>query len=880
MEKLKQFFSQAYYTAKGRDNRSQRIKALVLLALQVVFALKLFMMGVGAFPVYTIIFVIAFDLAALAIRAVTHFKADIYVCYVPPTIFSMGMLIQQALAITKQNIDAYLDDTILDNAEIALVISFVVFLFLDKILQIPEKISENGKNGGIASAKRNAEKARVIYTVFGILVWLVTIVIYALTLIMGDDNDAHLSVTLPIVGSVQLYEFLKLVFVIYNGYLLSSGDLEKGSKFSLSIAFLAVNAFFLVLMNEFGTLLVYVCAWLLTQIIFLSGDDVKDIFVYLGTKRRKLLAILVFILMGAAIVWVVEANADNESFINFIGIRQIHEVVTAVSDKYNRLIVPWVSGEGSYHTNLIKAAIQRGGAFGLFDITHINYIPEVKSDGIYSMVLHLFGWVGGLIFLLLVTTFSFHAVKSAASNEDEAISSYSLIAVFIYTVQTLISCAVAVGMLPLIGISLPLISFGGAGYVTYFVIIAIIYKSEYLNCQSGKEPEPALTTADTLNSFKDILAGFGSKAAGFFKSRFFKGLIAVVLLFALVAGLFGVITLSDFEDAVFDNLNYQHLQERENSPVEEVKDIGLFSDKKLYNVLVLGLDAKDKNNSQRSDVMMLVSFDMRHNTVKMLSFQRDSYVKIAGRDNKAKLNSAFTFGGKSARDAFEKNADKSLSKDELNKLRDRAYKAGGAQTAIETIENNFRVSIDDYFIIEFEGLKETVDSLDGIEINLSADEADYVNEKLPKESNKLSKGKNLLNGKQALTFARARHTSESDNDYNRTNRQSIVIKAMLNKCISKLKHLKIKELKEFAGAAAGMLTTSIDKKSFIKREFSLFRAMLPAVMSSDIDAIERYAVPNGNHYEDCIFGGSSCLVPQLENNAEYIRSVLKDKEDK
>lgn len=177
---------------------------------------------------------------------------------------------------------------------------------------------------------------------------------------------------------------------------------------------------------------------------------------------------------------------------------------------------------------------------------------------------------------------------------------------------------------------------------------------------------------------------------------------------------------------------------------------GAMNGKYTLNILLIGEDQWDIEEYGRSDTMILCSIDSVRDTVTMVSFLRDIYVNIPGyRSNR--LNSA--------------------------------YALGGAQLLVDTLEENFGVSIDATVEIDFNGYVAMIDYLGGVDINLTAEEARYLNSGeiwTPDhaENWNLSEGQNRLNGSQTLAYSRIRYL---DSDFVRTERQRAVLEKLMKK---------------------------------------------------------------------------------------------------
>lgn len=179
-------------------------------------------------------------------------------------------------------------------------------------------------------------------------------------------------------------------------------------------------------------------------------------------------------------------------------------------------------------------------------------------------------------------------------------------------------------------------------------------------------------------------------------------------------------------------------------------DAPKLSNKNIINILLVGSDASSKGKNRadvmengNTDVMMLVSVNTKDKTIKLVSFMRDSYTYLKGYDRFAKLNAACANGGP-------------------------AY-------LVDVIEDNYKIEIDGYAMVDFDTFIQCIDIVGGV--NVDVPEAIGKKYKIPYGNNV------LLNGAQALDFCRERKLF-SDADVSRTRNQRMVITALINKCES------------------------------------------------------------------------------------------------
>ncbi|QNB47023.1 hypothetical protein BR63_12325 [Thermanaerosceptrum fracticalcis] len=174
----------------------------------------------------------------------------------------------------------------------------------------------------------------------------------------------------------------------------------------------------------------------------------------------------------------------------------------------------------------------------------------------------------------------------------------------------------------------------------------------------------------------------------------------------------------------------------------------------ILNILLLGVDQR-KNESARSDTIILASFNLEDKEVHLLSIPRDTKVDIPGKGS-YKINHA---------DAV-----------------------GGPELAVTTVEKFLDVPVHYYVQTNFEGFRKAIDILGGVTINV--EQRMY----LPEEDINLKAGLQKLNGYDALAYVRWR--SDGKGDIGRIERQQKFFKALAQQAVSFSTVWKIPELVE------------------------------------------------------------------------------------
>ena len=171
------------------------------------------------------------------------------------------------------------------------------------------------------------------------------------------------------------------------------------------------------------------------------------------------------------------------------------------------------------------------------------------------------------------------------------------------------------------------------------------------------------------------------------------------------------------------------------------------------NVAILGIDSREDTYSKgnRSDCIIIASINNNTKDVKMFSVYRDTYVQIEGHG--------------------------------LDKIT-HAYSYGGAELALNTLNTNLDLNIEEFVVVNFDAVKDAVNNIGGVTINITDEEASHI-------SGIDKAGTYNLTGEQALAYARIRHAEGGD--YKRTERMRDVIAAI----VEKVKTFNISQINKF-----------------------------------------------------------------------------------
>lgn len=224
----------------------------------------------------------------------------------------------------------------------------------------------------------------------------------------------------------------------------------------------------------------------------------------------------------------------------------------------------------------------------------------------------------------------------------------------------------------------------------------------------------------------------------------FKRILLLLTLVLLVAAGFGGYKVYKTINAA-DNA-YDALSRGDKS---KLRDKVINMKKKPFSILFMGIENyATSGKGGRSDSLIVVTLDPRNKTMKMLSIPRDTRVTLAGdtTGKKSKINAAFA--------------------------------KGGADETVSTVEDLLDIPIDKYVTVDFNGFKDVIDEVGGVDVKVPFD-FDEMSDVSKKKRIYFKKGNMHLNGEQALAYARMRK-QDKRGDFGRNDRQKQILNALID----------------------------------------------------------------------------------------------------
>lgn len=283
-----------------------------------------------------------------------------------------------------------------------------------------------------------------------------SLVLFIATLVLGTKNKGATNWIIISGYSFQPAEIIKILFI----FSLASYYVNK-EKYTNKLVFLAIvyaHIGFLFLQKDLGTAVLFF-------LIFIT-------ILYVYEEDRKL---IIYNMAGAVVVGILSYFIFNH-----------------VKVRVETWIDPWtyIDGKG-YQITQSLFAIASGGFFGTgIGLGHPEFIPLVHNDFIFSAICEEMGIFTGIAIILLFMIIVYRGIKIALQQQNHFFRMIALGITCMFGFQAFIILGGVTKMIPLTGITLPFVSYGGSSLVSSFAALGVLQvASEELDIEQEEEDE-------------------------------------------------------------------------------------------------------------------------------------------------------------------------------------------------------------------------------------------------------------------------------------------------------------------------------------------------------------------------------------------------------
>lgn len=281
--------------------------------------------------------------------------------------------------------------------------------------------------------------------IYSVPIYIISIILLLIVLIVGIETRGSVR-WLEFFGfRVQFSEILKPFLAISLASYLSSRNNYSFKTAFLTICFLIPIFFLVFLQPDLGNALTYFIVTVLTLIVF-------------GFPLRFFLAGLIFVSILSPIIWKFLHDYQRQRILTFLNPND------PLGLSYNAIQSVIAVGSGML--------IGRG--LGLGTQSGLRFLPERHTDFIFATISESLGIVGAI---LIVATFLFllYRIFIVFRNQEESFGKVFAITAFsLIFIQFFINIGMNIGILPIVGITLPFVSYGGSSLLSSFILLGLL----------------------------------------------------------------------------------------------------------------------------------------------------------------------------------------------------------------------------------------------------------------------------------------------------------------------------------------------------------------------------------------------------------------------
>ena len=280
------------------------------------------------------------------------------------------------------------------------------------------------------------------------VLYAINIVLLVLVLFIGQTRGgAHRWINLG-VFNLQPSELVKITLILaLSAYMGKRKNQATGLKFALGAFLLAVPAVFLILIEpDLGGAVIFIPV--IFAMLFMAG-----------AKVIHLAGIAALGFVSLPFLWHFLRDYQKQRLFVFL----------------NPNIDPLGSG---YTVIQSKIAVGSGGVFGKGWLSgtqnQLNFLPERHTDFIFSVIGEEWGFLGALVLLLAYLFIIYRAAKILENTPD--VYGRLIVAGFLslFALQVIVNIGMAIGFLPIVGLTLPLVSYGGSSLIVTLMSLGFI----------------------------------------------------------------------------------------------------------------------------------------------------------------------------------------------------------------------------------------------------------------------------------------------------------------------------------------------------------------------------------------------------------------------
>lgn len=246
--------------------------------------------------------------------------------------------------------------------------------------------------------------------------------------------------------SIQFSELLKPFFIIILAHILSKNESHSFLTFLKALAILFPVFFLILRQPDLGNAIIYFATSLCMMVSY-------------GFPIRYFASLAGAIIIPMPVFFSLLKDYQRERIFSFL-----NSASDPFGSSYNAIQALISIGSGQFF----------GKGYGEATQSILRFLPERHSDFIFATISETFGFIGGAVVLLLFSFLLFQIYKISLTTVDTFSHLIAIGMFYVILIHVFFNIGMNLGILPIVGITLPLVSSGGSSLLTNFIILSIL----------------------------------------------------------------------------------------------------------------------------------------------------------------------------------------------------------------------------------------------------------------------------------------------------------------------------------------------------------------------------------------------------------------------
>lgn len=282
---------------------------------------------------------------------------------------------------------------------------------------------------------------------YSLPIYVVSIISLSAVLFLGVESRGSVRWFNIFGVGIQFSEILKPFLAIsLSGFLTNLNDYSLKS-FVISLIFLFPIAFLIFRQPDLGNALIYIFVVLGTLLIY-------------GFPLRWFAGGFLLWITSLPLLWLIMHDYQKQRILTFI-----NPTRDPLGTSYNAIQAVIAVGSGM----IIGRGLGQGTQSGL------SFLPERHTDFIFATISEELGFIGSLIIIIAFSFIFYRLFLIIKNNDDKFSRTFSIIAFFTLFVHFFINIGMNIGIVPIVGVTLPFVSYGGSSLLSNFIFLGLLF---------------------------------------------------------------------------------------------------------------------------------------------------------------------------------------------------------------------------------------------------------------------------------------------------------------------------------------------------------------------------------------------------------------------